>query len=328
MRFTTLKFTSILMFVLLVAVSCQKREAVTFSDAMQAQLAQLPQNAQVYGYMDVEQVRHSPFFSTFVESEQWPAEREFEEFREHTGIDPRKAVQKFYVAGMRPEGSKHWRGIMVADGKFERKKIEAYLKEEDAKDGKQDWRQTTIAGQSVHLFEEEDLALAFPEPNRIVLAHPTLMKTYFERAAGDDENSLNPELSKRLNRIKYKKQMWLSLDTQTLMADIHEKIPTDKWQGLRSIRYMDMSMKLSDQMQMDAVGMFSKTEPAKLFKDAIKGALATLKLAVSDDRRIVDILNKIDIKAEGKTLKIDFSLSKEEMQKLLERREKLTTRII
>jgi predicted DNA-binding ribbon-helix-helix protein len=54
----------------------------------------------------------------------------------------------------------------------------------------------------------------------------------------------------------------------------------------------------------------------------MKGALATAKLAVSDDRDAVDMLNRFDIALAGKAVKMSARLDKAFFDKLRERAEK------
>jgi hypothetical protein len=73
-------------------------------------------------------------------------------------------------------------------------------------------------------------------------------------------------------------------------------------------------------MKFHALGQFEDAEKAGLFRDAMKGFVATAKLSMSEDRDAIDILNKIKIDTKKDEVVIQFKMSQEDIDKLKEKR--------
>jgi len=61
-------------------------------------------------------------------------------------------------------------------------------------------------------------------------------------------------------------------------------------------------------------------ETADLLRDAVKGLLASVKLAVSDERDVVDTINKVNVKSKKEKVIVYFKMNTEEIKKLIEKR--------
>ena len=89
--------------------------------------------------------------------------------------------------------------------------------------------------------------------------------------------------------------------------------------ALRAVQDVQFSVDVNDAIKLDGEGNFSDAQNAELFHDAVKGALATLKLSVSDDRDAVDVMNKVNISTGNNSVKVNLEMSKADVEKLMQR---------
>ena len=79
-------------------------------------------------------------------------------------------------------------------------------------------------------------------------------------------------------------------------------------------------MDFSDQLSFYGQGECLDAEKADLLRDAVKGLLASVKLAVSDERDVVDTINKVNVKSKKEKVIVYFKMNTEEIKKLIEKR--------
>jgi hypothetical protein len=131
----------------------------------------------------------------------------------------------------------------------------------------------------------------------------------------------------RINSLKYKNDAWFTLNTEPMIGEMLDKMNKssegERLAGLKSVKNLNFSMKVNDELIFSGVGNFSDNEKAKLFHDALKGFVATAKLSLSEDRDAVDVLNKIDIDTRGDQVLVNFKMSKDDVEKLMEKRSRI-----
>jgi hypothetical protein len=92
------------------------------------------------------------------------------------------------------------------------------------------------------------------------------------------------------------------------------------FKGIKNIKNGSISMDFSEQLSFYGQGECLDTEKATLLSDAIKGLLASAKLAVSDERDVVDIINKVNVQTKKEKVTVQFKMNAEEIEKLIQKR--------
>ena len=107
--------------------------------------------------------------------------------------------------------------------------------------------------------------------------------------------------------IKYDDGLWMTVRTDDVMDDLVDGVDEDIAMGnfdvLRSVEHVDFSMDLTREIRMAGQGTFVDPEKAELFHDALKGMVAAAKLSASNDRELVDILNKLEVETDNNNVR-------------------------
>ena len=131
-----------------------------------------------------------------------------------------------------------------------------------------------------------------------------------------------PELDKKLvnalDTLPYKQAFWLLVHTPTA-AKVFDHMPVPPVKELaEKIESAFFSWKMDSHIRANSTLIATSEDNAGLMQDAVKGFIATAKLSVNKDRRLVDILNKIDVSVEEKSTRIDLSFSQQDAKQLMQ----------
>jgi len=308
---------------LLVFSACRKESGHTLSPGIQRQVALLPADADVLGFLDIQAVQNSPFFDFITDSLQAELneDEDFKTLTDELGLDPQKDIQRMYLAA-RFKNEDNLNILLVIEGNFQPDKILAKIEKEADSDS---FKKTAYDKYKIYLFPE-DKAFAFTDNRHIIAGTVQWVKLYLKNVSGSAP-ALNPEIKKRLKKLPYINQAWLLAEIGQWTKKIKQDDTHPRLKGLSSLKQFDFAMELNGELRFFSQGIFDDEEKCQLFHDALKGLIAAGKLAVSDDRSVVDILNKITIRNRGKDLDINFEISRDDLQKLLNRKKSWATKI-
>lgn len=318
---------TIMLIALLQFTACGPEDKETLSADAKETIGYFPQNAVGLGYVNFEQIRKSPFFEAFMDSvdNNHIHDRDLREIIEKTGFDIRKDFSEIYAAVYRNENKDKPGFLAVIKGKFDERKIMNFIDEEA---DSIIYSKEKYLNQQVYNLENEDISVAFVSDAMVIAGKQNLVRDWLERHSNNEQNALSPDLSEILDDLRYKSGAWMISNTKPFMDEIADQARNTDLSGLESLQGVGFSMKLDNRLQMSALSAFSDAEKSELFRDAIKGLIAGGKLAVSEDRDLVDILNKIDITLDDKRIFVDFSISKEEVEQIIARKDELQGTII
>ncbi len=312
--------------VMLILAGCANEQKQALSGQMKQQIALLPQDAGIYAYINVKRLHNASFSHIFIDSarKQIMNNPEFLELVEQTGLDPEKDIREVYFA-LKPGSSKEKPlGLIVAGGDFEPQKITDFLKKKDKhkKILTENYKEKTL-----YYIKENAPGFCFIDAHTVVAGNLDQVKRWIDRQEAGGSVAANKDLLSQVQKMKYGNGLWLNV----IPAAWQEMLKTKdlkKFNGLKKLRGIRISMDITDQVMLSANGGFVKEEDAQLFSDAFKGLIAAGKLSVSDEREIVDILNKVDVKTTGNEISIDFKMSGKEVRKLLEKKKKLRRKMM
>lgn len=323
---TRIKILLPLLALSLAFVSCGREQKQTLSEQMEQQISLLPQDAGVYAYVNIRRLHEASFTHDFIDSarKQILHNPEFLDLIEQTGLDPEHDIREVYFA-LKPGSSKGKPlGLVMADGDFDPQKITGFLMKKDKQKHilKESYKEKTL-----YFSKKEASGFCFFDTHTLVAGNLEQVKAWIDRREAGGIVTKNEALLSQVKEMKYNSGMWLNVIPSAWNEMLQTK-DLKKLNGLKKLQKVWVSMDIRDRILFSANGVFSNTEDAQLFKDAFKGLIAAGKLAVSDERDVVDILNKIDVQTQGKTISVEFKLGKEDARKLLEKKKKLHRKIM
>jgi hypothetical protein len=296
---------------------------------MSKQLALMPQSSSGLGYINLEKMRQSPFYEMMQDSlrNRMRHHRELDEFAEATGFDLREDVKEMYLSFDPNPQKREGNFLIVAPGQYDPQKIMDYIA---AQDNEGDLSRESYEDFELYRLRHKEYVFSFVNENYMVGGKENLVKSWLDNFKSGNAESGSQELAERVKQLKYKNGAWFTMNTAAMMEKVMDEIDqydkTRRFDALRAVQNVQFSMNVNDEIKFDGAGNFSDTEKAKLFHDAIKGGLATIKLSMSGDRDAIDVINKINISTENNSVKVDGSMSREDIEKLMMHRKWLAAR--
>lgn len=304
--------------------SCTVEEQ-TISKDMSQQLALLPDDANMVGYMNFNKIKDSEFFQMFMDSTKGHPfkDQEYLDFVAESGLDLQKDIHEIYLAARMDTDDPVRNGLIIVKGNFDPQKIMDYVRKksetkEYAEESYQDWK--------LYTMDMEKKAFCFADNSTFVAGEMMSVKDWLNRST-KKASQLSETMLDRIANLRYKNSAWFTMDADPIIKNLRQE-QMQKMNGIESLKNISASMDLTEEFKFYGESQFTSREKAELFRDAIKGLIATGKLSMSEDREVIDILNSIDVDAENDRVEIDFKFTKEEIQKLMERKDSFDPKII
>jgi hypothetical protein len=208
----------------------------------------------------------------------------------------------------------------VINGNYQPERIMTYIMEEQEGSEVQEKQ---FNDYTLYLVDDGEFAICFADNNRLIVGNENSIQEWLEKGTLDQKNEPSESTKKSIDELKYKKQCWMLMDAQKfvneMMGEFNHR-QSENFQGLKSLQSLNFSVYFDDNMKFHALGQFEDAEKAGLFRDAMKGFVATAKLSMSEDRDAIDILNKIKIDTKKDEVVMQFKMSQEDIEKLKEKR--------
>jgi len=303
---------------LLIFISCADETAEPLSNAMKREVAFLPQNANMIGYINFEQIKHSSFYELVMDSSRRDPfhSEEYLKFLEITGFDFEKDISELYFAACLDSGEDNLQGLFVAHGRFDEERLINYLRDHDKKN---ELVEEVYLSHTIYHLDKEQMTFSFFDSTTVVGGDRRHITTWLDSYNSTIQNEQHP-LLQNIKNLKYKNGIWFTMTAEPLIRRMKRNEIGEKIQGLKNIKQGGFAFDFSDQLNLYANCECTDSEKAGLLKDAIAGFIATAKLSRSDERDAVDILNKIDVQHKGKFVTVKFKMTKEEFEKLIEKK--------
>jgi hypothetical protein len=317
----------------LIAISmwqCARERVEPVSSDMAQQLALMPQSTSGLAYINLEKMRQSPFYEMMQDSlrNRMRQHRELDEFAEATGFDIREDVREVYLSFDPNPQKREGNFLIVALGQYYPQKIMDYIAAQDSGD---DLSEESYEDFKLYRIRNKEYVFSFVNENYMVGGKENFVKSWLDNfESGKTDETDNKKLAERVKELKYKSGAWFTMNTAALMDKVMDEISghgdVRKYDALRAVQNVQFSMNVNDEIKFDGAGNFSDDEKAKLFHDAIKGGLATIKLSLSGDRDAIDVINKININTENSSVKVDGKMNREDVEKLMLHRKRLAAK--
>ena len=321
-------FFSVIIFLLAVFLwQCAPDYSESLSREMAAEIAMLPADPAAIGYLNIESIKQSEFFSLVEENlEKNPFySDDYQEFMDATGLDIREDIDEVYFTFNKKDTDDDPELFAVIRGNFQPERIMDYIMEEEG----QSLREKTLGEHTIYLIEDGEFAICFADNQRLLAGKQNAVESWLRQKDGDQRTKMSESLNRSIQAVKYKQQGWMVMDTHRfvnkMMDEFNHRNP-DTFEGLKSLNQMNFSVYFDEYMKFNALGQFTDAEKAELFRDALKGFIATAKLSMSEDRKAIDVLNKIEVNANKSEVVIQFRMSRDDIDRLRQKREELAHR--
>lgn len=322
----------------ILAAGCSKPTTTALPSAVDQHLAWIPQTVNGVAYFDVQSLRQSELGQALEKdfSEHIARMRErrgYREMLEKAGFDVEKDLHTVLAGfhGNRHESSESF--ALVATGNFDEQKIVStinavrdslakYHEEHEAPN----LATETYNGKTLYVVEKHgEKAFYFPDAHTLVAGEKAWVQAIIDGKTTGESVKQNEALTALMNKLRYADQCWLVANTAETMETLSEELGArGEFKGTRAVKSLQsvtLSANVGKKADLYGEAWCDNEENSKLLADAVKGALATAKLAVSDDREAVDMLNRIDVDHAGKSVKFSANLDKAFFDKMREKAE-------
>jgi hypothetical protein len=322
----------------ILAGACSKTKTTALPAAVDQHLAWIPQAVNGVAYFDVQSLRQSELGQALQkdwsdEIMRWRKDREFREWLERAGFDFEKDLHSV-LAGFR--GGRHDSAgtfAVVITGNFDEQKIantiaamRDSLRERHEEHKMSDLVTETYGGKTLYVIKERgEKAFYLADANTLVAGNKDWVQAVIDGKTAGESVKQNEALTALMNKLSYADQCWLVANTAESMETLSEEFGAGgEFKGTRAVKSLQsiaLSAHVAKNADLSGEAWCDNEENSKLLTEAVKGALATAKLAVSDDREAVDMLNRIDVERAGKSVKFSAELDKAFFDKMREKAE-------
>ncbi len=311
-------------------LQCGKEKIAPVPVSQNKQLELLPATSVAVGYINFQSFTKSPFRDLLKENHYGGKHnsKDYEEFIKATGIDPEEDVKEAYFALVPRLDEHEANGLVVLRGNFDVDKIRDFIKK---KDEKNEVKTENYRDYQLFIPGDKKFGFAFADKHFLVGGNLRLAKAWLDKKDGRDTSTSDlAALRASIQQVKYKDGMWMVVSTKSLMERLMKKLENrsdiPSIPAIRSLRQAHFSFSPGEELKFEGEGSFKDKENSKLFGDALKGLIATAKLAMGGDRNVIDIINKVKIDRHDNTVSIRFSLKKDEIRQLMNKKREIVSR--
>jgi hypothetical protein len=322
---------------LLALAACTKGGNVSLSSSMKQDLAKLPQDVQSVFYADVQNLQSTElgkefrkmFDSTIANHQR---DEDYKQFMEATGFDPEKDLHSILV-GMHAtldesHDSTHHRHMdgaayAIIKGNFDENKIVAHIQAKEKEEGKQGLVIESYNGKSLYTGPHAKFAAYFADASTVLAGKADWVKMTIDNQLENKNLTANSGMMSLVDQLPHKDQLWAVGMPGDLMkrisTELSKKEDFKAGHALQSVQSGMFSAKVNDKADIWALAKCATEEDSRLMSEVLKGLLAMAKLGVSDDRELVDMLNRFEIEAKGPEVHLAAKLDKAFFEKLKEK---------
>jgi hypothetical protein len=308
-----MKFVFLITIFTLLLTGCSLERAEPLSDQTIQQIAMLPPNSQVLGYVNAQQMLNSPMYE-FIKSESGrdPLMNEmYRELTETTGFDLREDIVDLLFAGtFAPDNESA--GLFVAFGNYNVDKFTDYITSQDED---KELQHVAYGTHNLIIGNEQNFTMCFADSKHFVAGRQGMVTNWLDQYDGKTKTTKpDVQLINRIERLPNRQSMWMLVETDPFLEELKSPI-----KGLKNVTQAEMSIRLDESLHMYSHVTCVDEEKAELVHDALRGLLSSMKLAISDDRDAVDVINKIKTNTEGNSVNGQMEMNQEDIKKLIQK---------
>ena len=242
------------------------------------------------------------------------ADEMYKEFIEKTGFDPSQDIHELFISGVIESDEKSQFAIMVR-GEFPEENLLSFFEEKNKENGNNiSLEKSKINGKKAYILkdkkanDDEKFVVCYLE-NNVLMAGLYNHVKYF--LSSKEKLAKNDEVMSILDNLNYKKQVY------TIVA-VEQLNPKDEiLNRVKSlVNYVTMSADVENDLEIVAQVQAQNEQNARDIESMMKGFIAASRLAVSEDRDLIDFMNEIDIERDEENIEIKIEINDERIEKL------------
>lgn len=287
----------------------------------------VPRNSNALFYANLQEFRKTPFgkgmsvrFQRELDLEEDP---DYREFVERTGLDLNRDVLEVWGNAVIVDEERTEGGAIVR-ARFDRDRLLRYIEEKE----RGEFERQTYRDYELFVDPDDSDALTILDDQTVAFGHIAWLKKTIDHLKGDSPSIReNAVMMGLVEQIPDNSQVWAALDMRDLSEGWVQEMQRSgaQFQGaesLESLESMILYVQAGDAARTTLLGNFGSAEKAQLLADMLRGLKAMAKLAVSDDREIVDLLDRVGIEVDGPRLSIVATIDEELIRKLEENKDR------
>jgi hypothetical protein len=291
-------------------------------------LRYVPRGVDILGYVDVRALMNSQFRRELGSVPGLESRRGQQEFRDGTGIDIEKDIDRVVVYLMPGAGGPEEspRGAVLARGRFDQKRIESLVREQNGT--AEDYRGKRILltprraprgagrnglpdGPPVTAAAPGEMALAFIETGLVAMGSRPLVRGAIDLDQGGPNITGDDEFMKLIHDVD-QGDAWAvgRLDMLTrrmkMPATVTEQVPPLRFFSATGHLDGGLTGRIQAEAADDAAG--------QQLRDVVRGFLALGKLQAGSRPEFQAMLNSLELGGTGRTVSLSFSVAPEALQ--------------
>jgi hypothetical protein len=279
----------------------------------EATLKLFPPETEGIGFVDVAGLRGAPLFNELILQKLPSFPREMREFVDATGFQIERDVDRITAGHINSREV-----LVIVQARYDRFKVEQFVV-----DKADDLTTETYLGRQIYKGNDtSDHAggVAFID-NLIVAGNLNAVKQAIDRLAAPAPSVVqNTELMNKIRTIESGNQIWAAgkFDLSKLGTDANA--PARIGEMVHSLKAGTYQMRIDQDVHLKATGSFGSDDMAKATSDMLRGLLAVAKLQVSQEEKLVRLLEGLSIEYSGDTLVVSFSATGDLLKQIHEMR--------
>jgi hypothetical protein len=274
------------------------------------------------GSVNLAALRTSPLSGRiFDETDEMTCDGDASRFLEDAGLDPAKDVDVVTVA-VRPRSEmKEGDVLVVAQGRFDSQRIIAALVTRGA----------TVVGTTNGAYyllpngeadhDGDTGAIAFVGDGQAVIGNENAVKGALNAVARGGAGFPDTTLGMQMKRIDPAAQAWMVVDVERMsrLASEHENGDASNiFAAMKRMSYAGLwTTDTGTALKIGGVALSDDAETRELLEDAIRGALASARLAAQDkDPELVKILRQATVVRDGDGVTFDASIPADFLERM------------
>lgn len=297
-----MRFLFHFLIVLLILISSCSREVPQPIDiSIKERFKYLPYDPQIVIYFNVKEVRKTPFWKNFIETQlEENRKNQLDDFVKLTGLSLEKDIDEVILANEWNESA-----TIIVNGNFSPQKIEEYFQQKSSSDKR-----------------IKDLKFKIIDEKTIIAVNTKERLSSIENSGHEKSIVDNPEYLSIINSVRFKNQFWIATTQSSVVSELIEHgasiIKNEKVRELtNSIRYINLSTKFRDDILINSNWQCTDETKAALLKSVLNGIVSMITLTSPNDQ-FVNELSQMDIYLNGKSVELELKIPEDKIKELRE----------
>ncbi|MDZ7343136.1 MAG: hypothetical protein ONA90_01340 [candidate division KSB1 bacterium] len=322
---------SLMIVLAMLSAGCSRPVATSLPAAVDQHLEWIPRTAEGVIYVDLKSLRASALAKELEKDwgermKPWREETDYRQFMEKAGFDIEKDLEQILVGMENGDHESMHSPTVIATGNFDEQKIISALdalREARREKGKPVFFSAAYGGKTISVTDDSAKAFYFADAHTVVFGKKAWVQSVIDGKTAGESVKHNEEVMALLQKLPFKNQCWMIANTTKLAERLSEELGAEGgFRGTRAMKSLQgvlFSAQVEEKAKLFGEALCDNEGNSRLLAEAAKGALATAKLAVSEDREAVDMLNRIKVELKGKSVEMRTDLDSAFFNKWLEK---------